>query len=276
MNDHEGVWVRVSKQQPCGICEKHDWCTIGEKGYCCMRCESPKPIKNGGWFWPFDTTERPTPVIRRPPVHLLDKPTPDFAKLRSDMLAALPIGKLEAIAVHLGVSEQSLGWLGTLWTVDRDTIAFPMYDATCPTGERPCGIRLRTMDGKKFAVTGSKSGVFFPYGALLALSCARLFICEGPTDTAACLDMGVFAIGRASCQGGEDIVLSIIRQLGVAECIVVSDNDGPGTEGASKLLAAIKIPKTRLVPPSKDLRAFVRDGGNRELLESLIKNRLRK
>jgi hypothetical protein len=54
--------------------------------------------------------------------------------------------------------------------------------------------------------------------------------------------------------------------------VVVSDNDGPGIEGAKVLFEKIPIPKTMFIPPGKDLRAFVRDGGTKQLIDSMLKN----
>ena len=48
------------------------------------------------------------------------------------------------------------------------------------------GIRIRRPDGAKFSIKGGKEGLFIPeeFGG------DRLLIAEGPTDTAALLDLG--------------------------------------------------------------------------------------
>ena len=49
---------RVSKADPCPQCGKPDWCTVGDYGVVCMRVQSAKAVKNGGWFHPFDAARR--------------------------------------------------------------------------------------------------------------------------------------------------------------------------------------------------------------------------
>jgi hypothetical protein len=269
-----GEWHRVRKATPCGICGKPDWCCRGEKGWCCMRVESDRMVKNGGWFHPFETAramEPPPPS--RPASH--EARMPDFSALMHGWRDATGAETLTEIARSLGVSERSLSWLGTAWAADWDAVAFPMFDATSPTINQPCGIRLRKRDGKKFAVTGSRSGIFIPYGAMTCMPMDRIFICEGPTDTAACLDLGLFALGRASCRGGEEFILSALSQLCPSETVVVSDNDGPGIAGADYLMGMIHGRKVKLTPPCKDMRTFIHAGGTAEVIHSMLKDLLR-
>lgn len=272
MNENR-KWIRVSKEESCRICNHNDWCTYTLdkiSGSCCMRStEGGKLLKNGGYFFAFDEA-RPMPPPMRPAKE--KPPAPDFGVMMRSWLHPIDghISKLDLPA-------QSLRQIGTAWSEERKALAFPMYDATCHNGTRPIGIRLRTEDGKKFAVTGSTSGIFYPYGAVQTISpFDRLYICEGPTDTVAALAMGCFAIGRASCRGGEGFVLSVLEQLCPDEVVIVTDNDGPGVLGAKDLLRHIKQPKRLLTPPSKDLRSFRQNGGSKELLEELLKNIVRK
>jgi len=55
MNAHPPTsrgWRRVSRQSPCSVCGRADWCTFTSDGTaaCCMRVESQRPLKNGGWL----------------------------------------------------------------------------------------------------------------------------------------------------------------------------------------------------------------------------------
>lgn len=45
-------WSRVDRDEPCDVCGKPDWCTRADDGSaaCCMRVESERPLKNGGWL----------------------------------------------------------------------------------------------------------------------------------------------------------------------------------------------------------------------------------
>lgn len=266
-----GQWEKVTKANPCGICHKGDWCTIGEKGRCCMRAESDRPMSNGGWFHKFDV-DAPAYVHRPTPVKKVEV-APDFAAMMNGWRGDAPGQRLTEMAERLGVTTKSLWLLGATWIEEKSVMAFPMYDETAWGIDCVCGIRLRTMDGRKFAVTGSKSGVFFPFRAQLLIDANRLFICEGPTDTAALLSLGLFAIGRASCRGGVPIIQAIVDQI-AQEVVMVCDNDGPGLEGANELIKSINKPVVKLIPPTKDIRAFVQKGATKALIESMIKDTL--
>lgn len=266
-------WEKVTKANPCGICHKGDWCTIGEKGRCCMRGESDRPMSNGGWFHKFDVrapayVPRPSPVKKAEELQLHN-----FAAMMNGWRGDAPGQRLIEMAERLGVTTKSLWLLGATWCEEKKLMAFPMYDETAWGIDCVCGIRLRTMDGKKFAVTGSKSGVFFPFRAQLLIDAKRLFICEGPTDTASLLSLGLFAIGRASCRGGVPIIQAIVDQI-AQEVVLVCDNDSPGLEGANELVKSINKPVVKLIPPTKDIRAFVQKGATKALIESMIKDTL--
>ena len=45
-------WLRVTRQRPCAICHKADWCTYSSDGRVasCMRVEGEKRLRNGGWL----------------------------------------------------------------------------------------------------------------------------------------------------------------------------------------------------------------------------------
>jgi 5S rRNA maturation endonuclease (ribonuclease M5) len=98
-----------------------------------------------------------------------------------------------------------------------------------------------------------------------------LFICEGPTDTAALLSLGLFAIGRASCRGGIPIIQAIVDQLAL-EVVIVCDNDSPGLAGADLLMKSIRKPVVKLIPPTKDIRFFVQKGASKALIDSMLKD----
>jgi len=264
-----GQWEKVTKANPCGICHKGDWCTIGEKGRCCMRAESDRPMSNGGWFHRFDA-DAPAYVHRPPPPKKVE-PTEDFGKMMNDWRVSASEKKLEGMADALGVTTHALWLLGATWCEEKRLMAFPMYDERSWGIDRVCGIRLRTMDGKKFAVAGSKSGVFFPFRAQLLIDASRLFICEGPTDTAALLSLGLFGIGRASCRGGIPIIEAIVDQI-AQEVVIVCDNDSPGLEGADLLMKSIRKPVVKLIPPTKDIRSFVQKGATKALIDSMLKD----
>lgn len=264
--NHE--WKRVGKDDPCGICGKQDWCTFSLPngdwlgGWCCMRIDSERPLKNGGHLHAFDG-ERPKPKeVPLPPAQPLH-----FDHLLHGWRQETTSSQISELGMTLGVSGLAIDELGAGWAPEHSAWAFPMWNPD----KQVSGIRLRN-DVKKWAVKGSKHGVFFAEPAMMRISTDRIYICEGPTDTAAALTIGLFAIGRACCLGGEEIINAILDQLNPYEVCVVFDNDGPGVTGAEKLCGMLALPVVRFVPPCKDLRATVANGANAALIEDMLKN----
>jgi len=98
-----------------------------------------------------------------------------------------------------------------------------------------------------------------------------LFVCEGPTDTAAALDLGLFAVGRPNCCCGGPEIKVFARRMACSRVVVVSDNDKPGLDGARKVGGELGRPFAVYVPPAKDLREFCRLGGTRNMIENTLK-----
>jgi len=249
---------RVSKASPCPQCGKPDWCTVGDYGVVCMRVQSAKPVKNGGWFHPFDGARgRPVaPPPRRQP------PAINATAMHRAWLDGTTAEAVAALAAALGLSPPSLAAVGAAWAPAHSAWAFPMCDGY----GNVVGIRLRNERGK-FAVRGSRQGIF-----LAAVPAQKTcFVCEGPTDTAAAVELGLFAVGRPNCCCGGLEVRTYARQHQCATAVVVSDNDKPGLDGAHKVGGELKLPYAVYVPPAKDLREFVRLGGTRAMIENTLK-----
>jgi DNA primase len=124
------------------------------------------------------------------------------------------------------------------------------------------GIRLRGDNGRKWAVPGSREGLFLPAGLTAG---GRLLVCEGATDTAACLDWGFPAIGRPSCTGGVRHLVELVKRLVPTDVVVVADADAPGQRGAENLARQLVAycPTVRVIAPStgiKDARAWLQAG----------------
>jgi hypothetical protein len=124
------------------------------------------------------------------------------------------------------------------------------------------GIRLRTDSGFKFAVAGSKQGLFSPADLRVH---DHLLVAEGPTDTAALLDLGSSAIGRPSCTGGTGLLVALVGRFRPASAVVVADADEPGLRGAAALagVLAAYVPDVRVIRPPdrvKDARAWKNAG----------------
>jgi hypothetical protein len=177
--------------------------------------------------------------------------------------------EVERLAANLGVSPGSLSRLGIVWAVPHRAWGFPMSDGQC----RPIGLRLRAESGRKWAVSGSRNGLFWP--ADLA-GAGPLLFCEGASDTAALLDLGYDAIGRPSCAGAIEMVVEVVYRLGRRDVVVVADADGPGIDGADRLAQALTEaghrPKVIRPVQGKDARAWVQAGATRAVLDNVIAN----
>lgn len=251
-------WRRVSREHPCPICRHPDWCTVAPDGAaaCCMRVESAKALRNGGWMhWLTERPVRPLPPQR--PVR--EVPAADFAAMHAALAAATQMEAVCDLAEALGVSYRALYRLGAAWAPQHCAWAFPMRDGAGAV----IGIRLRAMDGRKWAVRGSRAGLICeqtPTGA------GPLLVCEGPTDTAAAMTIGFAAVGRPSCRGQEDLLRTVLcRWRG--DVVIVADHDTPkqagqrpGLAGALDLAKTLRRPCRIILPPGKDIREWVRGG----------------
>jgi hypothetical protein len=271
------IWPYVTKQNPCGICGKPDWCQRGDRGWKCQRVESPHPFAKGGWFHPFGDSK---PIGYDRPKSKLKIPTLDATKLISEWFEQTTDSDFEDLACALGVSLESVVALGAvkafwrpgLWSLDKFPSrgwAFPMRsgDGTI------VGIRVRSDDGKKWAVTGSHGGIFIPD----ATSQKLVFLCEGPTSTAAALTLGFYAIGRPSCNSGGEMIKDALKRIMAFKAVIVADNDAkpnglqPGLTGALKLAKEIGIKSAIWTPPTKDIRDFLNSGGTKAMIDSDLK-----
>lgn len=263
--------VRVSSRQPCPICSKPDWCLVAEDGSraICQRIESGRRAGEAGWLHVLQAGAVRLPARRAVAIELRSRDFTDVAAAAErfcDPEGPTGVGDLASL---LGVSARALtrlhvGWNGWAWT-------FPMKDARGAT----IGIRLRRPDGGKLAVKGSRQGLFIPDGIDPR---ERLLVVEGPTDTAAALDLGFAAIGRPSCSGGVELVRNYIAGALTKEVTVFADADGPGRAGAT-LLAKRLAPFARVrvaEPPGahKDLREWTRAGACTADVERAVESAL--
>jgi len=262
----ESTLSRVSKRQPCPVCFKDSWCMVAQDAAICMRVESSKThqFKNGGVGW----------------YHWLNEPIPDFKpekkvkptnlavrNILDCMEAAMNSRPLEELAKSLGVTYSALRLLQCVWSPNYKAWAFPMRGGD---GEYN-GIRLRSDDGKKWAVTGSREGVFYPFGNP---NDPTLVVVEGPTDTAAGLSIGLDMVGRPSCYGGMEEIRIIVRNQKYKRVAIIADRDDVGRRGAKLLADAMFVPHCTLSLPVKDMREFVRNGGTAGMVNNLLKGAL--
>lgn len=287
-----GNFARVNKKTPCKICGKFDWCLRTRDGAVaiCMRVAdgSVKRIHCGaagdGYLHrtgPASSSWRPSRVLTHT-VATADVADPRFGEFMESWRADTRPEALTDVAARLGVSADSLGRLGAA-IVNSDQIretgnpciydvgilAFSMRDAAGDV----VGIRLRSRNGRKWAIRGSRNGLFTP---VTPPPSGRILVCEGPTDTAALLTLGYQAIGRPSCSGGRALIVDFVRRHRVRDVAIVADGDDPGRRGAADLATAIVayVRAVRIInPPAgiKDARAWKAAGLTAADLDAAIK-----
>jgi hypothetical protein len=194
----------------------------------------------------------------------------DLAHLAESYTAAVAPEQLQRLARSLGLSVTSLCHLEIGWSAEHQAWSFPMKDARGNVR----GIRLRRPNGFKFAVKGSKAGLHLP--AISADTDVSLMVCEGPTDTAALMDMGFTSVvGRYSCLGDLSLMVELVKGRRPPEVVIVADADEPGRRGANALAAELLAYATavRVIEPPegiKDARAWLQAGGRRVDVERVI------
>ena len=210
------------------------------------------------------------PVVRRPIERRLAIPEHDgdrgdrFAELADRYRSSLRPAWLRRAADLLGLPAEALARLGVGWADEHRATAWPMCD---PDGQ-VIGIRLRCpRTARKWAITGSAAGLFVPDDVAQRATAGRLFVCEGPTDSAALVSIGLGVVGVPAAGQGGEMLARLVRRIGAVEVIVVADGDGPGRAGAERIAEALlPLCPVRIVSPPvgvKDARAWVCGGADR-------------
>ncbi len=271
-------WRRVSRRRPCPVCEKPDWCLyVGDDdsptAVICARVESEKQCGEGGWLhrlrddgvlWPkWQST-----------IHVAEKSlqaSASLTEIRAEFTAAriaTTRPQVKGLADSLGVSADSLFCGANIaWMPHRKAWGFAMLDSRGDI----VGVRLRLPSGKKLSIKGGHEGLFYDVTKL-----ARgkgILIAEGPTDTAALLDLCFRVVGRPSCTGGVKHIVGLVQRLEIAEAVIVADADAPGQRGAGNLASVLLayVPSVRVItPPAKDAREWKRSGATAADVEALI------
>jgi len=267
------IFQRATKEHRCPVCGKPDYCKFGDRAVLCFRVESEHPNtstdEGGCWHYYTDSSFvklRPMPKQQPKPKALFSAEI--LRAWTNGVEASELIGRIEHFAERIGVLPHSLMDLGATWSPLHNAWAFPMRDAV----GNMIGIRLRNYEGKKWAVSGSRSGLLYN---VCHHGDATAYICEGPTDTAAAITLGLFAIGKPSCNACNDMVLDLLRRLKPKRTVIVSDVDSVSVDGigfkeAKKLQSKIKH-SAIWIPQAKDIREFVNNGGTRQMIENDMK-----
>jgi hypothetical protein len=271
-------WRRVNRDKPCPICGKHDYCMVSKDGrvaWCGRSAGDPRAFKStssGGWFKLDQPIDPPKAKATEHVVEPITDPTfwRDYARVCYDSLRRYP----EARDVHardLGVHPEFLDVMRVGWCGEFSAYSWPMRD----TEHTLCGIRLRTRDGQKFAVPGSRNGLFIPMKR--ADNVSTLWICEGPTDTIAMLIRVGWVIGRPSATVGDAMIERYVKRHRPKDIVICADNDdgGVGFSGAcvTRQRLAKHVDKVVIIkPPSgRDARDWIIcDGATEDDLHNAV------
>jgi hypothetical protein len=283
---HDG-WFDVTKDKPCPVCGRPDWCSLGAKWVHCMRVQSTRSCKGGGWLHHADA-QHDLPPATETTRRLSDAEM--RAKWEPVAMEAAKVGRsfLPALAQTLGVTELALAKLhvGYLELQGSWCWTFPERNADGWV----VGIvrRLQTpRNGKnKLCAKGSRHGL--TYHPAWACPPGPIWLVEGGSDVAAGITLGIAVVGRPSCTGGIRYLAELLAPHRDRRIIVLGENDrkaplhlrqlvpphdphcrcclrcAPGLAGAKQTAQALALALGRRVewrlPPKgiKDLRDLVR------------------
>lgn len=267
-------------REPCPICGHKGWCMQSNDGEKVVCTRTPSEIKFGdkgaGWLHTLNEQHRmPAPSLPRKhqPVKMID-----WADVVKQMMQNATTPRVAELADSLGVSRESLRRLGVGYSGSHNAFAFPMRDLN----GNVVGVRLRTMDGSKFAIPGSRDGLFIGLNTINDVA-GPLVICEGPTDCAALLDLGFCAVGRPSCRGAEQMCVDLAR-ISRRDVVIAANYDEakkrldgsvfyPGQDGAIALAEKMNRPVKIIYPPRhKDFRAWINAIATRATIDLVINN----
>jgi hypothetical protein len=273
--------IRVKRDNPCPICGRPDWCLVAEDGSAaiCQRISegSVKQVGDAGFLHILKDTPPDKRKHYVKPVKQCGTSV-NWEKLTADYRQVFDVVK----AVYtFALSAMALDDLQTGWCSAKKAHSFPMKDGK----GNIIGLRLRTTTGNKFSVPGSRNGIFWPL-CVKADADELLFVCEGPTDCGALLDMRLAPIGRASCGTGFIYIKEMIEHY-ERQVVIIADKDVakyhpngrkfyPGYDGAMRLARSIKsfVRSVRVIKPpeKKDIREWYQAGATRAMVLALVKN----
>ena len=266
-------WVRVSRERPCPICERPDWCLISADGTAviCARVSDGSVKRCGEAGHLHRLASRPDGWRPEPHRVVVPPPPADVSALTLEYHAAADReGHLDRLAQELGLSTESLRRFRVGWWAKENCSTWPMSDAS----GRIIGINRRFWDGAKRIVLGHKAGLYLPDDPP-APAGSMLVVCEGATDAVAGRDLGFQCVGRFCCTHGARLLVELVKARRPSLLVIIGDTDEPGRRGTQSLTAALLpyVPALKVIEPPaphKDLRAWRHAGATRHDIESLI------
>ena len=243
----------MSRQNPCPICGKPDWCLVATDGSVaiCPRTPSDRMAGSAGYIHDINPliTPNPLPLTVPEPEPCIDI---DWQTGVDQAISRMENFMYEELTKQTGLSRQELQSMRVGWSIKKSAYTFPMRDHEGKT----IGIRLRTPDGNKFSVKGSRSGLFFAGDPPAS---GQVLIAEGPTDTACLVGKGFPTVGRPSCNGGGIYLLKMLNWK--HQAVLVADNDKAGRQGAAAIAKLIKdkVASVRIMTPPRgnDIKDWV-------------------
>jgi len=241
-------WIRVTRSEPCPICESPDWCGISQDKQVahCMRVESDKAVDSGGWIHRLNSKQlRTLPRSRQA----------TKKRLSAKELHAkwAPIAKkmhkqagdnVTRLARSLGVASWALDELHVGYgTVDGlKCWTFPEQDAR----RQVIGIKTRLVipikGNNKLYARGSRPGLTYTWDFLDYAG--PVHIVEGGSDTAAGLTLGLAVIGRPSNVGGVNYLAPLLRNYaGDKRIVVFAERDRKKHDDLKPMVRAKHDPK---------------------------------
>ena len=231
-------WSRVTKDNPCPVCKKSDWCLINDNksAAICPRVESDNQIGDAGYLHVL----KPEENIKYKPSELEQK----FLVYQKNVIPEM----LNALSKQLNVSTKAIEQLGVGFYPLEQAWVFPEKNHK----GKLIGLMKRLPNGKKIMEEGSKRGL--NYTTPLQKT---VLVVEGVTDTLAAMTMGYSAVGRP----GAEATTCLADLLENHNIIVVGENDKAGRKGADKIFSALKLycsSVRKVLPPIeyKDLREW--------------------
>jgi len=235
----------------------------GRLGRMLHAAESERRLGNGGWLHRLGRDMLGAPMRMRPaPVKRRYLSSDSVGSSWARFAFSTRDEQIAELAKRLGVTPDSLRAVGACWAWPHEAWGFPMFDGK----EEFSGIRLRSDDAEKWALRGSRQGIFLPDMEVQE----EALVVEGPTDAAAAVSLGFYVIGRPSCTGGAREIATLCRRRGVKRLSVLADNDGPGIRGAKSLCGQVRVRARVIVLPAKDLREWLRHGATRRAVEACL------
>jgi hypothetical protein len=251
--------IPVTPERPCAVCHKEGWCAhVVGGGSLCQRVESARRVGEAGWYHADPSGAEP--VITEAP-----KPKPPLygPMLKAQRRYVAAINRTahlwRDLIGDLGVDEPVLRSMGVGWAAEAGAYSFPMRDG----GGRIVGIRYRALNGRKWALPGSKSGLFLSENAPLGV----VMMPEGPSDSAVLRELGFSVWGRPDARSGSAYAiyrLTKLRAEGIlpSEVVIVGDDDRTGKSGANHFATEIarsaSVPVRVVIPPKGlDVRQWV-------------------